>query len=693
MRGGWLLAALGLTGFAVSQPLLSVAGENPTLFTFAGVGGTGLVVFALVVALVPALVVWALPTGVALVSPRAGRAVFVALAGVLAGVTTIQIGKQAGIGRTSALVFAGAVVAIAFAAALHRWRWVDQWVRYTSPLPVIAVLAFLFVSPSGQLLQSPSSAPTGTAGPEATTPVVMIMLDELPLRSLLTADGDIDAVRYPNLAGLAEDSTWYRNYTVMATRTVESVPNKVSGLVPRHAEPIWTEHPDTIFSLLAPTHELNVSETVTQLCGYETCAASGGSETGGVGSALGDIVDVWFDRVAPRPTGSPDLGQFREDVVPLDTDPDRADRTDLSVDEEVRARPDRVTEFLDAIEAGGRPGFHYLHLLLPHQPWMHHPDGAVHRAPGVAPEEILRHLLSPGEPAWKVAVTKQKHVLQTQYTDRLVGEIFERLRETDLYDDALVVVTADHGISFRGDEIERNPVDDARLGDNVFVPLLVKAPGQRDGRVDDTNLMSVDLLPLIADEIGIDIPWAVDGGPPGDPAVEARGSRKELYDFGSGFVSQPLQGIDEFDVSLRPTGVGNLLADIAEDDSPIAGLVATVGAADLLGEQLDELDLDDDIVGEARVEELEHLVHPPTDRPVLGSLWGRLDVPHDAGLVVVEVNGNIVTAAPLDETAELNALLPPGVPDRAENEVRMAVVPDDGSDQAYEIDVVERASR
>ena len=33
----------------------------------------------------------------------------------------------------------------------------------------------------------------------------------------------------------------------------------------------------------------------------------------------------------------------------------------------------------------------------------------------------------------------------------------------------------------------------------AFVPLFVKEPGQTDGRVDDRNVLSIDILPTIAD--------------------------------------------------------------------------------------------------------------------------------------------------------------------------------------------------
>ena len=43
---------------------------------------------------------------------------------------------------------------------------------------------------------------------------------------------------------------------------------------------------------------------------------------------------------------------------------------------------------------------------------------------------------------------RQRHLLQASYTDRLVGQILQRLEEVGVYDDAAIVVTADHGIAF-----------------------------------------------------------------------------------------------------------------------------------------------------------------------------------------------------------------------------------------------------
>lgn len=690
LRPDRFLALCGLTGFAISQPLLSVAGENPTLFTFAGVEGMELVAFAVVVAFLPPVVLWSIVLVADRIDRRAGSAVFVGLAAILVGATAVQLAKAAGFGRPALLGATALVATVGFAVLLRRWRWVDQWVRFTSPLPVVAVLAFVLVSPSGALLGGPDPETSRSDASGGLPPVVVVMLDELPLASMLDESDSIDPVRFPNLASLAEDATWYRNYTVMASRTVHSVPSILSGRAPEDGEPLWTDHPDTIFSLLAPTHDLNVSESLTRLCGYETCTGpdeSDGPSAGRLTSVLGSIADIWVDRVALRPTGDPDLGQFRDEVVPLDGEATAG--TVLGDADQVVARPERVTEFLQALRPGPRPTLHYLHLLLPHQPWIHHPDGALYQAPGLSLEAPGQAMWAPGAAEWKVAVANQQHLFQAQYADRLVGEVLERLRSTRLYDDALIVVTADHGVSFRGDEIQRHPGDDATMGDIAFVPLLVKAPGQTLGHVDDANLMAIDLLPLVAGELGIDIPWAVDGFEPSHPAVGDRGTGKDFYDFGTGITRAPLRGVDRYDASVRPRGTSRLVGAVGPGSHPLGGLVEGLGSVELLDTELDDLDLEpvEPRRGRAFVRELDRVRVPAADQPRLGMLWGRLEVPDDGGRVLVALDGRIVSMAPFGTEGQLNALLPPAALDGSGHALRLAVLSDDG-ERAYELEVL-----
>src|SRR5690606_15095860 len=107
---------------------------------------------------------------------------------------------------------------------------------------------------------------------------------------------------------------------------------------------------------------------------------------------------------------------------------------------------------------------------------------------------------------------RQRHLLQLQRTDALLGRLLDRLDELDRYDESLVVVTADHGVSFTDGEPIRG-VSDGNEEQTMWTPLLIKRPGRAAGAgsVSTAAFESVDLLPTLADELGIDLPFDVDG--------------------------------------------------------------------------------------------------------------------------------------------------------------------------------------
>lgn len=166
-------------------------------------------------------------------------------------------------------------------------------------------------------------------------------------------------------------------------------------------------------------------------------------------------------------------------------------------------QPARFTEFLDALDSDGGPTLRFLHLLIPHSPWLYLPSGV--RYEGV-PSAL------PYDGQWWARLAHQRHMQQIGYTDRLLGEALRALEETGQYDESLIVVTSDHGDSF-SEGVSGRAMDDAQraAAELAWVPLFIKAPGQRVGRVDDRNWEHVDLLPTIAEHVGITVPWRIDG--------------------------------------------------------------------------------------------------------------------------------------------------------------------------------------
>jgi hypothetical protein len=86
----------------------------------------------------------------------------------------------------------------------------------------------------------------------------------------------------------------------------------------------------------------------------------------------------------------------------------------------------------------------------------------------------------------------------------------DKLKAMGEYDDTLLVVVADHGIAF-GERVALRGLSRQNFPQIAWVPMLVKAPEQREARVDDRRARTIDLVPTIADHLGVRMPWDVDG--------------------------------------------------------------------------------------------------------------------------------------------------------------------------------------
>ena len=733
-----LLVVAGLWAFAVTQPLLSALGAEPGFFLVRRSSVAAIVVFAVALAVVPPVLLWSLGRLAELVDGRLARwyqrlvlvgVVAVAVAPLLAdaGITTTPL-------DASLAVAAGA----AFTLAYERVTAVALWARFTAILPVLSVGAFLVASPTSAILQPSVRELSSDADGGARPSVLFLVLDELPTASLLDADGGIDRARFPNLASLADDGTWYRNHTAAATTTAQAIPSILTGNGPRDGAPLAATYPDNLFTLLAPTHRLQVSESLTAMCPTRLCEAPDRSPAfvDQVGGLTADTGALLLDRIRPERSDQPELDDFAETLETLDADEvfsrlvsapvrftefvegldaSRSDATaevdaaglgaavadadpagsdvtgpdgaaDLPTAEPIAAELDAATTDVEPDEpadvdrstaADDRPSLSYLHLLLPHGPWRLYPDGQAYATTSYP---VGAYDDSSDEP-WIKALNQQRHLLQASYADHLVGEILDTLRRAGTYDDTLVVAMADHGVAFRHGSDARL-WDDETASEIAYSPLIIKAPGQTVGGPDDANVTSLDVLPTVADLLGVRVPWSMAGAPTSSDEVRGRDDRKDIVDRGS-WGGPAERHVHEFSLretaptaasrwippaaptSAVPVDTGSAAAvqraDIAATAGPelLDGLLSPLGAGPWLGRPLDE------VVGPAdpATAPSATLVPPAPAAEPEGLVRGTVADPPPGALVLVAVGGRVVTAAPLisldDVPGTFLALLPP----------------------------------
>ena len=182
-----------------------------------------------------------------------------------------------------------------------------------------------------------------------------------------------------------------------------------------------------------------------------------------------------------------------------------------------------------------RPFFLYLHATDPHDPYT---PRSPFREQFVTSREYpdlvrVRDLvglqLPPGEAEVLRTELTSLYDAEIAFNNHHFGQLVEWLRENDLYDPTLIVVTSDHGEEF---------LDHQRWGhggtlyqEQLAVPLIIKLPGQANaGVVIDDLAQHVDLLPTILEPAGVAPPVTAQGrnlfapvpaSPDGTPRIQA----------------------------------------------------------------------------------------------------------------------------------------------------------------------------
>jgi len=89
------------------------------------------------------------------------------------------------------------------------------------------------------------------------------------------------------------------------------------------------------------------------------------------------------------------------------------------------------------------------------------------------------------------------------FLDSEVGRIIEALKEAGVYEDTIIVVTADHGDMLGGHGLATKGVGTAY--EEVYnIPLIVRVPGLRKGEDTDHKVSLVDIGPTLLDLCGAD---------------------------------------------------------------------------------------------------------------------------------------------------------------------------------------------
>lgn len=186
----------------------------------------------------------------------------------------------------------------------------------------------------------------------------------------------------------------------------------------------------------------------------------------------------------------------------------------------------QVIEWIDAdLRVRDHSLFYFVHLFDPHFPYLPpltriEDDDLDLSRPSLYREQFVTARegtggylrMYDGNPDVDPALSAQMeryHAASIEYTAEQVARFVEYLRSVDLFDDALIIVTGDHGEEFG----ERGFFTHNSLYDRIIRPFVaIKPPASAAWSVPDA-VDTIDFLPTIAHEVGVDVPDHCAGEP------------------------------------------------------------------------------------------------------------------------------------------------------------------------------------
>lgn len=550
-------------GFAVAQPLYDLLGQNPEFFVSHKAGPALIIGIVFVLSVGVALILVLCEFAALLIGERIRRSVHWGFVFGLATLVVLPPAKRLVSGTDLVIGGIALLMGLVFVVLYVRWQAVRLFVTVLSTTLIAFPLWFLFLTPASRLVMPDDIGAQTDIEIENPVPVVLVVFDEFNITALLDEAGRIDPVRFPNFAALAAESWWFQNAVAASVWTERAVPAILTGLQPQPEVPLTptaTDHPQNLFTMLGKHYGLNVFESVTTLCPDTLCRVKGDAVASRRYAAVfADVAMIYLHLITPpqieRKLPSLDaqwagfggalIGGEAITEYAVGSGPEPPVR-------ESNNRDSHLTYFLSQIKEHVNPGLHFFHVLLPHVTYEYLASGhqySSERKP--FPEGFIEVREWIGEDPL-ILTAYHRYLQQIGYLDRFLGQLREILEESRLYDNALIILTADHGVSFQP-ELSRRRVQNGNERDILKVPMIVKLPGQREGRISERLVSGLDVLPTISDVLGVGGGWKMDGR---SMLSDEEPSRTEIEIPGEGrFTVKALEGFSRLKWQVEHFGM------------------------------------------------------------------------------------------------------------------------------------------
>jgi hypothetical protein len=514
---------LGLSTIAIAQPMLDLYGKNLPVFSSAKVSRYEISVFVFIVVVFPVLIACLLEFIGRIIHPKSGLWIRRLILGLFGAIFILTSLRQLGVDNPvfvfiTALLSGGGLVWL-----INNKNWAKTFVAYLAFVAPLVTGVFVY---NTQDLLFPNTLPiasTNSTGVDDSgkPPVVLIVIDEAPLFSLLDAEGEINKERFPNLAQLSKDATWHRNAIGVSNWTAQAVPAIFTSLFPEQGDlPLASVHPKNIFTALADTYPLNVYEPITSLCPSSLCKSvvpiGERWNTARFRDFMRDALVVFGHRIFPKSLRDnlPRIDEGWGGFAGSDSEEsanNEAERMSLLRTFGVLGpvyQTNILSELTTRMTAATTPEAYIAHLLVPHRPWRGTPDERVYRiySPDV-PQDVVPDDLDQRRTIY------QRYLLQMGLLDTALGRMISDMKQANVWDESLVILAADHGLTLEtGTKVRQAVFSNNQITDDLYrVPMFVKLPKQKSGGTTDCTVSVLDVLPTVLSVTNLETGWTFDG--------------------------------------------------------------------------------------------------------------------------------------------------------------------------------------
>lgn len=416
----------------------------------------------------------------------------------LISLSLILLANTVGYLGLNTAMWAAAVVAISIAVGTIAYLLRGFFAEFFMVAGYLIILYFpyffydigIFMEYESFSIYESSTSATDATGDSTSSPVVIIIFDELSLPAILDDTGEISD-EFPSFKKLREESIWFRNAATNYDETNYAMPSMLLGRLLNNEEATkinvnskaFRSSPN-LFNLAASKYRISILSSVINYClgkiDFECFGTMDYLKLDALESSkifFYKFLDTSNFLLCRFIRGNFKLKLYHRPAV-------------------IERNLEHFYSIIDNKSLEGR--FIYFHFLLPHKPYVYDRNGVIVRKYDSVNFKTVE--LKKGN----LDKIMRDYKEQIKYVDKILGETVRLLKANGNWDSTDLIITSDHGDTKDGTTRFRTF---GKVNDEIArIPMFIKPSGLKRGETRDDYYQHINFLPTILDMMRIKLP-------------------------------------------------------------------------------------------------------------------------------------------------------------------------------------------